>query len=69
MQISGSKSSSNCEGHVAEKAHRAPIPKTSSSSRAKGILDLVQADLCGPIEVSSIRSARYFVMFIDDHSN
>jgi len=31
-------------------------------------LDLVHSDLCGPMSVSSVGGAKYFLTFIDDHS-
>ncbi|CDF39897.1 unnamed protein product [Chondrus crispus] len=40
-----------------------------SSSRAQNCLDLVHSDVCGPLEVQSIGGSRYFITFVDDHSN
>ncbi|CDF77534.1 unnamed protein product [Chondrus crispus] len=40
-----------------------------SSSRAQNRLDLVHSDVCGPLEVQSIGGSRYFITFVDDHSN
>ena len=33
------------------------------------MLELVHSDICGPLQVQSIGGARYFITFIDDHSN
>ena len=41
------------------------IKTTSRRTRA---LDLVHSDECGPMKVSSLGGARYFVTFIDDYS-
>ncbi|CDF32368.1 unnamed protein product [Chondrus crispus] len=51
------------------KATRSVIPKQRSSSRAQNCLDLVHSDVCGPLEVQSIGGSRYFITFVDDHSN
>lgn len=51
------------------KAHRSPIPKESSSERARGMLDSVHSDVCGPMEIPSLGGSRYFVTSIDEHSN
>lgn len=69
VQISGPSGSSNCEGCVAGKDQRAPIPKIRFITRARGTLDLIHTDVCVPIEVISIGAARHFTTFIDDHSN
>jgi len=63
----GGSTTAVCEGCVAGKMPRAPIPR-SSSTRATGLLDLVHSDIAGPMEVSSKGGARYFVTFIDDKS-
>jgi len=41
---------------------------SSSDSRAKGILDLVHSDVCGPMAVASLGGFLYFTTFIDDVS-
>ena len=58
-----------CEGCVKGKVHRSPIPKTRTSPRASDLLDKVHSDVCGPVEVPSLGGSRYFVTFIDEHSN
>lgn len=40
--------------------------KTNSPSRRMQALELVHTDVCGPIKVSSLVGAMYFVTFIDD---
>ncbi len=54
----------SCTGCIFRKAHRANIPK-KSQSRANRLLELVHSDVDGPLEVPSLRGARYFVSFID----
>ena len=51
------------------KATRSVIPRLRSSGRASQMLELVHSDMCGPLQVQSIGGARYFITFIDDHSN
>ncbi|CDF39896.1 unnamed protein product [Chondrus crispus] len=58
-----------CSACVYGKATRSVIPKERSSRRAYFCLDLVHSDVCGPLEVQSIGGAKYFITFIDDHSN
>ncbi|CDF37707.1 unnamed protein product [Chondrus crispus] len=58
-----------CPAFVFGKATRSVIPKQRSSSRAQNCLDLVHSDVCGPLEVQSIGGLRYFITFVDDHSN
>ena len=43
-------------------------PFQSSESRAKGTLDLIHSDLCGPMLVTTPGEYLYFVTFIDDYS-
>ncbi len=59
----------NCHHCAVSKAHRSPVPKERTSERAKGMLDRVHSDVCGPMEISSLGGSRYFVTFIDEHSN
>ncbi|CDF39993.1 unnamed protein product [Chondrus crispus] len=61
--------SEKCSACVYGKATRSVIPKERSSRRAYFSLDLVHSDVCGPLEVQSIGGAKYFITFIDDHSN
>ncbi len=59
----------NCPHCAVSKAHRSPIPKERTSERAKGMLDRIHSDVCGPMDVPSLGGSRYFVTFIDEHSN
>ena len=69
LDIKRSYGSTICDDCVVSKAHRSSIPKERSSELAKGILDRVHSDVCGPVETPSIGGSRYFVTFIDEHSN
>lgn len=55
-----------CPPCILAKSHRTAIPKVRSSGRATGLLYLVHAEVCGPLQVPSLGGARYFVTFIDD---
>jgi hypothetical protein len=46
----------------------AKIVFSSSHNRAKGILDLIHSDVCGPMLAMSTGGFNYYVSFIDDHS-
>ena len=61
--------SEKCSACVYRKATRSVIPKERSSRRAYFCLNLVHSDVCGPLELQSIGGAKYFITFIDDHSN
>ena len=58
-----------CPACVFGKATRSVIPKQRTSPRALHCLDLVHSDVCGPLEVQSVGGSRYFITFVDDHSN
>ena len=47
------------------------VKKTFSSSerKAKGILEIVHSDVCGPMSSISLRGYVYYVSFIDDFSH
>ena len=49
------------------KQTRMSFPK-ESLSRASQPLELVYANICGPIQPSSFRRNRYFLLFIDDYT-
>ncbi|KAI4353269.1 hypothetical protein L6164_002232 [Bauhinia variegata] len=57
-----------CDGCLLGKQVRKPFPK-ESSSRATKSLQLVHADICGPIKPSSHGKSNYFLLFIDDFSH
>ena len=56
-----------CSDCFTGKQHRTPIPKTSKW-HASTILELIHADICGPIEPISNSGKRYFFSLIDDYS-
>ena len=41
----------------------------SSPSRAKQVLDVIQSDVCGPMQTLRHSGKRYFVTYIDDKSH
>lgn len=69
LKLSERHTTAICAACVQGKAHRAPFPKIQSSERVTDLLDRVHSDVCGPIEAPSIGRSRYFVTFIDEHSN
>ena len=52
-----------CGTCVLEKCLRSLIPRERSSGRAKSPLDLVNSDVCEPVQVPSFGGSRYFVTF------
>ncbi|KAL0360218.1 UNVERIFIED_CONTAM: Copia protein [Sesamum radiatum] len=56
-----------CEECMISKQHRNKFPK-GKSWRAKGILDLVHSDICGPIKPISNGGKSYLITFTDDFS-
>ena len=56
-----------CEGCVYGKQRRPPFP-VGKAWRAVNCLELVHADLCGPMSVESLGGSRYFLLFTDDYS-
>ena len=56
-----------CEGCMLGKHHRDPFPK-QSQWRASRRLQLIHADICGPITPISLSNRRYLITFIDDYS-
>jgi hypothetical protein len=54
-----------CECCVSRKHHREKFDK-EEAWRASYPLELMHADLCGPIQNESIGGNRYFIIFIDD---
>ena len=55
-----------CEGFAQGKNVESMFP--SSDSKAKGILDIVHSDVCGPMTATSLSRYVYYVSFIDDYS-
>lgn len=60
-------SSKVCIDCLTGKQHRNPFPH-AATWRASQILELVHADICGPISPISNGSKRYMISFIDDFS-
>lgn len=56
-----------CEGCVYGKHSRNSFP-VNNSYRASGCLDIVHADLCGPMSMESTGGSKYFLLFTDDFS-
>ena len=56
-----------CENCLVGKQKRESFPK-KSTWRASKNLQLIHADICGPITPISISQKRYLLTFIDDHS-
>ena len=59
--------SKTCEHCMVGKQQRAPMSK-KSMWRASQRLQLVHADICGPITPTSNSNKRYLISFIDDYS-
>lgn len=59
---------SRCESCILGKHPRQPYPP-SSSLRASHFLDLVHSDVCGPLPVLTPHGKKYFIIFLDDHTN
>jgi len=53
-----------CKGCAKGKNVKNPFP--GSDSRAKGILEIIHSDVCGPMTTSSLSGYVYYVTFIDD---
>src|SRR5690349_11925878 len=55
-----------CEDCAACKTTRQPFPERTI--RSSGLLDIINSDICGPMENATVSGNRYFITFIDDHS-
>ena len=55
-----------CKGCAKGKNTKNLFP--SSESKAKGILEIIHFDVCGPMSSNSLRGYAYYVSFIDDFS-
>jgi transposase InsO family protein len=55
-----------CKGCAEGKSVKSPFP--SSESKAKGVLDIIHSDVCGPMSTSSSNGYVYYVSFIDEFS-
>ena len=54
-----------CHECVHSKQSRSSFP-SQSSYRAQKPLELILADLCGPIEPETLGGSRYFLLLVDD---
>ena len=55
-----------CKGCAKGKNTKNTFP--SSKSKAKGILEIIHSDVCGPISSNSLSGYAYYVCFINDFS-
>ena len=55
-----------CKGCAKGKNTKKTFP--SSESKAKGILEIIHSNVCGPMSSNSLRGYVYYVSFIDDFS-
>lgn len=56
-----------CETFIKSKTNDAPYPKLVKN-RANEILDLINSDVCGPINIPTIWGKKYFLTFNGDYS-
>lgn len=56
-----------CEECVYGKLAKLPF-NSSKSWRARHKLQLIHADVCGPMQTESIGGGKYFLLFVDDFS-
>jgi transposase InsO family protein len=55
-----------CKGCAQENNMKNLFP--NSDSKAKGVLNLIHSDVCGPMSATSLNGYVYYVSFIDDFS-
>ena len=56
-----------CQSCIIGKQHKQNIPK-GGATRATQLLELIHSDICGPTQVGTYSSCKYFITFIDDFS-
>lgn len=56
-----------CESCIFGKQHRQPFYKSKTTTRKPG--EVVHADLCGPMENTSIGGSRFFLLLKDDYTH
>lgn len=66
LDYKGKIEKENCETCCEGKQTRMPFKHIGT--RANGVLDLVHADVCGPMEVLSLEGSRYCLVLEDDYS-
>lgn len=63
------KETQNTEAAFSKRAKSKPrAGSTDQSTRATKVLEIVHADVCGPMETKSIGLSIYFLLFVDDYS-
>jgi hypothetical protein len=55
----------SCEGCALGKMHKDEFP-SNSDRRKKDVFEIIFTDVCGPMQMSSLGGAYYFLLFIDD---
>lgn len=66
--VSASSILSKCESCIMGKHPHRPHPP-SKTAQVTQFLKLIHADLCGPIPVVTPHNKRYFIVFLDNHTN
>lgn len=66
VKVSVPKNGFVCDTCLKGKQSRLPFKHTGT--RATELLELIHSDICGPMEVSSLGKAKYFLTFTDDFS-
>ena len=56
-----------CKGCAQGKNTKKPYP--NNDSKAKGILDIIHSDICGPMQTTSLSGYVYYTSSIDDYSH
>ena len=56
-----------CEGCIMGKQHRMPYPR-GLPDNASEPMEIIHSDICGPMNIESLRKSKYFVTFIDGFS-
>lgn len=56
-----------CDACAVGKIHRLPFPK--SNTKTDRIGEIIHADVCGPMQVKTMRCSRYFLLLKDDFSH
>lgn len=59
---------SRCESCIMGKHPRQPF-HSSEEKHSERFLDLIHSDVCGPMPVATPHGKRYFIVFLDDHTN
>lgn len=66
IKIKDCSHSDDCEACIKGKMARRPFPKKATPTEAP--LDCIACDLCGPIQVESVRRKKYVITFTDLYS-